>query len=52
MKEFIDELSSQISYEKQIMKDKTRDLNIWTKEYHQGYIHGLQQALDMAKQFK
>lgn len=50
----IESLKFEISYEKKAKKDKIRPIDgkfdrvqIWTKDYHEGYIDGLKRAVEL-----
>ena len=49
-REIIEDLEQQIAFEKQRTLDKEQIEAGWNEEYQEGYIDGLQQAIDCIKQ--
>ena len=47
--EIIEDLEQQIAFEKQRTLSQEDRKKGWSKEYHKGYIAGLQQALDCVR---
>jgi len=44
----VDEIAGEVGYEKSV-DESVRDPKIWTDDYHQGYIDGLNRAIELIK---
>lgn len=48
--EILDELSGEIVIEKDRQKDPSNNELGWTKDYHEGFIHGIERSIELVEE--